>query len=71
MKYAQNINQEDRISTAGECMREYSSNEFEIVGCSYQYGEPTGYHYAGKGFNVSIHGKEVYKRLFIKRKVKI
>lgn len=48
-------------------MQESSSNEFEVIGCSYSYGEPVGYHYSGQGYNVSINGKEVYKRLFIRR----
>ncbi len=49
-------------------MDKYNPNQFEIIGCSYSYGEPIGYHTEGKWFNVSISGKEVYKRLFIKNK---
>lgn len=46
----------------------YNPEQFELIGCSYSYGEPVGYHYSGKDFNVSINGKNVYKRLFIKHK---
>jgi len=46
----------------------YNPEQFELLGCSYSYGEPIGYHYTDKGFNPSINGKEVYKRLFIRRK---
>ena len=45
----------------------YNTNQFEIVGCSYDYGRPIGW---GKNIdmNVSIKGKQIYKRLLIKRK---
>lgn len=48
----------------------YNPNQFEIIGCSYQYGEPIGYHYDGKPFGVKAIGeeKEKYKRLFIKHR---
>ncbi len=46
----------------------YNPKQFDILGCSYSYGEPVGYHINGKGFNPSIRGKEIYKRLFIKFK---
>lgn len=49
-------------------MDKYNPDQFEILGCSYVYGEPIGYHIEGKGFNVSISWKEVYKRLFIRNK---
>lgn len=49
-------------------MDKYNPDQFEILGCSYAYGEPIGYHIEGKGFNVSILWKEVYKRLFIRNK---
>ncbi len=49
-------------------MNKYNPNQFEIVGCSYSYGEPKGYHIEGRSFNVSIDGKQIDKRLFIKRK---
>ncbi len=46
----------------------YNPEQFEIVGCSYAYGEPVGYHHKNKGFGVNIGKKDIYKRLFIKRK---
>lgn len=46
----------------------YNPDQFELLGCTYSYGEPIGYHIEGKGFNPSINGKEIYKRLFIKNK---
>ncbi len=46
----------------------FNPEQFELLGCSYAYGEPVGYHKEGHGFNVSIDNKEIYKRLFIKRK---
>jgi hypothetical protein len=54
-------------------MRESLSSEFDILGCSYRYGDPTD-PVTGKSYNlndnfaVSINGRNVYKRLFIKRK---
>lgn len=47
-------------------LNKYNPEQFEILGCSYSYGEPIGYHLKGKGFNPSINGKEIYKRLFIR-----
>ncbi len=47
-------------------MDKYNPEQFEILGCSYSYGEPKGYHIAGKGYNPSVNGKEIYKRLFIR-----
>ena len=49
-------------------MNKYNPKQFEIVGCSYSYGEPKGYHINGKDFSVSVNGKQIYKRLFIKNK---
>lgn len=46
----------------------FNPDQFEILGCSYSYGEPVGYHHSGKDFNVSIKGVNVYKRIFIKNK---
>ena len=43
----------------------YSPEQFEILGCSYSYGEPVGY-FTGDNHNVSINGINVYKRLFIR-----
>mgnify|MGYP000156214468 CR=1 FL=1 len=47
-------------------LNKYNPDQFELLGCSYSYGEPIGYHLKGKSFNVSVNGKNVYKRLFIK-----
>ena len=49
-------------------MDKYNPNQFELLGCSYSYGEPAGYHKDGASFDVSINGTQKYKRLFIKRK---
>lgn len=49
-------------------LHKHNPEQFEIVGCSYSYGEPLGYHYKGKGFGVNIGKKDIYKRLFIRRK---
>lgn len=47
----------------------YNPEQFEIVGCSYDYGRPKGW---DKNINmsVSIEGVNVYKRLLIKHKSK-
>ncbi|MBO1137340.1 adenine-specific methyltransferase EcoRI family protein [Enterococcus faecalis] len=50
----------------------FNPKEFEILGCSYSYGdvgEP--YHKKNTSFNVSIDGKNIYKRLFIKNRLPI
>jgi hypothetical protein len=47
-------------------LNKYNPDQFELLGCSYSYGEPVGYHIEGKSFNVSVNGKNVYKRLFIR-----
>ena len=46
----------------------YNPDQFEILGCSYSYGEPKGYLKEGAGHNVGIDGINVYKRIFIKHK---
>ena len=45
----------------------YNPDQFEIIGCSYDYGRPKGW---SKDINmsVSINGVSVYKRLLIKKK---
>ena len=45
----------------------YNPEQFEIIGCSYDYGRPKGW---SKDINmsVSINGVSVYKRLLIKKK---
>lgn len=50
-------------------MSKYNQEQFEIMGCSYSYGdigEP--WHRTGDSFNVSVDGKNVYKRIFIRSK---
>jgi hypothetical protein len=47
-------------------LNKYNPDQFELLGCSYSYGEPVGYHLEGQSFNVSVNGKNVYKRLFIR-----
>ena len=49
-------------------LENYNPEQFEIIGCSYAFGEPVGYHKEGKRFRVSIEGKEIYKRFFIQKK---
>ena len=44
----------------------HNPEQFEILGCSYSYGEPIGYHKNGYGFDVSVSGAQKYKRLFIR-----
>jgi Adenine-specific methyltransferase EcoRI len=47
-------------------LNKYNPEQFELLGCSYSYGEPIGYHIKGRGYNVSVNGKQIYKRLFIR-----
>ena len=47
-------------------LNKFNPDQFELLGCSYSYGEPKGYHFEGKGFNPSSNGREIYKRLFIR-----
>lgn len=47
-------------------LTKYNPDQFEIIGCSYSYGEPIGYHKKGAGFGVSVDDKQIYKRLFIR-----
>ena len=44
----------------------YCPTQFEIVGCSYKYGD-CGKHIDGKGWGVSVNNKDIYKRIFIKK----
>lgn len=41
--------------------------QFKILGCSGRGEELTGCHYEGTSNKVSIRGKEIYKRLFIRK----
>ena len=49
-------------------LTKYNPDQFEIIGCSYSYGEPVGYHKEGAGFDVSVGGEQKYKRLFIRNR---
>lgn len=48
-------------------LSKHCPEQFEIVGCSYQYGD-CGVHHDGKSWNGLVNGVDKYKRLFIKRK---
>ena len=45
----------------------YNPNQFEILGCSYDYGRPVGWD-RNINMSVSVEGVNVYKRLLIKHK---
>ena len=45
----------------------YSPKQFEIIGCSYDYGRPIGWD-KNIDMSVSVNGENIYKRLLIKRK---
>jgi len=49
-------------------LTKFNSDQFEILGCSYTYGDPVGYHTEGTTFDVLIGGKTIYTRLFIRRR---
>ncbi len=49
-------------------LTKYNPDQFEIIGCSYSYGEPVGYHKDGASFDVSVGGNQKYKRLFIRNR---
>lgn len=50
-------------------MDKYNPDQFEILGCSYSYGDPgEPWHHEGDSFALDSDGVEIYKRLFIKRK---
>lgn len=46
----------------------YCPTQFEILGCSYSYGDP-GCHKDGHPWSVSVEGKDIYKRIFIKNRI--
>ena len=46
----------------------YNPKQFEILGCTYQYGD-CGCHVKGTSWGAQINGKDIYKRLFIRRKM--
>ena len=45
----------------------YCPTQFEILGCSYSYGDP-GCHKSGNPWSVSVCGKDIYKRIFIRKR---
>ena len=45
----------------------YCPEQFDIIGCSYDYGRPEGWS-KDVNMSVSVNGKNVYKRILIKRK---
>jgi len=45
----------------------YCPEQFEILGCTYVYGDP-GCHVEGTSWGAKIDGKDIYKRLFIRRR---
>ena len=47
----------------------YNPDQFEILGCTYVYGDP-GCHVEGTSWGAKIDGKDIYKRLFIRRRDK-
>lgn len=49
-------------------LTKYNPEQFEILGCSYSYGEPVGYHNRGASFDVCVNGEQKYKRLFIRNR---
>lgn len=48
-------------------MDKYSPDQFEILGCSYNYGRPSCFP-SGCCMAPSVNGQDVYKRLFIRSK---
>jgi hypothetical protein len=49
-------------------LTKYNPEQFEILGCSYSYGVPIGYHIQNAGFGASVGGVQKYKRLFIRNR---
>lgn len=45
----------------------YNPDQFEIIGCSYDYGRPVGWN-KNINMSVSVEGVNVYKRILIKHK---
>lgn len=47
----------------------YNPEQFEIMGCSYSYGDPgEPWHKPTDSYNVCINGENVYKRIFIRKR---
>ncbi|MFA9274253.1 MAG: adenine-specific methyltransferase EcoRI family protein [Candidatus Aquirickettsiella gammari] len=47
----------------------YNPDQFEILGCSYDYGRPDGWS-EDINMSVSVGGENVYKRILIQHKNK-
>jgi hypothetical protein len=45
----------------------YDPRQFEILGCTYSYGD-CGCHVSGTSWGAKIKGKDIYKRIFIRRR---
>lgn len=48
-------------------LSKYNPDQFEIVGCSYNYGRPEEWN-ENTDMNPTVNGKNIYKRIFIQRK---
>lgn len=48
-------------------LNKYNPEQFEIVGCSINFGRPHGWD-KGVSMNAVVNGKEMYKRIFIRHK---
>jgi hypothetical protein len=61
------LDYEDIMGVPITFLDKYSPEQFEIVGCSYDYGRPVGW---DKSINMScsVDGDEIYKRLLIKHR---
>ena len=46
----------------------FCQDQFEIVGCSYNFGDYCGAHIDGKDWSPSVNNKNVYARIFIRHK---
>ena len=46
----------------------FCQDQFEIVGCSYKFGDYCGAHINGKNWSPSVNNKNVYARIFIRHK---
>lgn len=58
---------EDVMGVPVTFLDKYCPDQFEILGCSYSYGDP-GCHVDGTSWTISINNENKYKRLFIKKK---
>jgi len=48
-------------------LTKYNPQQFEILGCSYDYGRPNSWD-KNINMNVSVNNKNIYKRIIIKHK---